>query len=235
MLPRGRDFVVRRKFVEELDVGGERGAREDTFEQIVTQQGVLPDLARQHRLKRVQIVNSLPGVRTLVKQILINIGNRRSVWIDSARPGKNSLEERAFAIGGKRRRHARLHDAVAVHHAAQFRAHLRPVQRVRHGSHQARRGAARKARIRIQGDDVANHRNGVRHPAADGNEIGLRRAAQQLVQLVQLSPLALPAHPFLLAFVPGALAVEQEEARAASRSRAVGFVQAGDAAGSCGQ
>src|ERR1700691_6796126 len=104
MLPRGRDFVVRREFVEELNVGGERSAREDAFEQIVAQQGVLFNLARHRRLKRVQIVNSLPGVRTLVKQILINIGNRRSVWIDSARPGKNSLVERAFAIGGERRR-----------------------------------------------------------------------------------------------------------------------------------
>src|ERR1700733_13516360 len=115
MLPRGRDFVVRRKFVEELDVASERGAREDAFEQIVAQQGVLPDLARHRRLKRIQIVNSLPGVRTLVKQILINIGNRRSVWIDSTRPGENTLEEGAFTIGGKRRADPRRAEGGAVH------------------------------------------------------------------------------------------------------------------------
>ena len=36
MLPRRRHFVMRRKFVEKLDIAGQRGAREDAFEQVVT-------------------------------------------------------------------------------------------------------------------------------------------------------------------------------------------------------
>jgi hypothetical protein len=37
MLPRRRHFVMRWKFIEEFDIAGERGAREDAFEQIVTE------------------------------------------------------------------------------------------------------------------------------------------------------------------------------------------------------
>src|SRR5271170_7556576 len=91
---------MRWKFVEQLDIASERGARENTFEQIVAQQGVLFDLAGQRGFKCIEIVDSLPGVRALVKQVLINVGNSRGVRIDSTGPGKNSLEERAFTIGG---------------------------------------------------------------------------------------------------------------------------------------
>lgn len=67
MLPRRRHFVMRWEFIEELDIGGERGAREDAFEQIMAQQRVLFDLAGHHLFKRIEIVNSLPGVGALVK------------------------------------------------------------------------------------------------------------------------------------------------------------------------
>ena len=40
-------FVVRGKFVEQLDVGRERGARENAFEKIVAEQGVFGDFAGQ--------------------------------------------------------------------------------------------------------------------------------------------------------------------------------------------
>ena len=120
MLPRRRHFVVRRKLVEKLDIAGQRGAREDAFEQVVTQQRVFLGLAGHRLFKRIEIVNSLAGVRALVKQVLIHIGNRGRVWVDAAGAGENSLEKRAFAISGKRRRHARLHHAVTIYNPTQF-------------------------------------------------------------------------------------------------------------------
>src|SRR5271155_5855379 len=118
MLPRRRHFVMRWKFIEELDIASQRGAGEDAFEQVVTQQRVFPGFAGHRLLERVEVVNSLPGVRALVKQILINIGDRRRVRVNSTGAGENSLEQRAFAIRGKRRRNARLHYSVTVHHAS---------------------------------------------------------------------------------------------------------------------
>ena len=62
-----RSFVVRGKFVEELDVGGQRGAREGAFEQIVAEQGVFGHFAVDGFLKSVEIVNALPGERSFAE------------------------------------------------------------------------------------------------------------------------------------------------------------------------
>ena len=52
-----------------------------------------------------------------MEKILVHVGNGGGVGVDAAGAGENPLEERAFAVGGKRGRDARLHDAVAVHDA----------------------------------------------------------------------------------------------------------------------
>ena len=183
------------------------------------------DLAGHRLFKRVEIVNSLPGVRALVKKILIDIGNRGRVRVDAAGAGENSLEKRAFAISGKRRRHARLHHAVAIYNPPQSRAELRPIQGMRHGADQARRSPARKSRIRVERDDVTHSGDGFWGMTRDGNEICLRGTAQQLVQFVQLAALAFPSHPFLFAFVPDALAMKQEETRPAVSGRTMALLR----------
>ena len=45
---------------------------------------------------------------------------------------------------------------------------------------------------------------------------------------MQLAPFTLPAHPFLLAFIPHALAMKKKKARTAAGRRAVALVQPGD-------
>ena len=50
-------------------------------------------------------------------------------------------------------------------------------------------------------------------------EAGVRRAAQQAVELLDLAALALPAHPDSLALVPPPVAMEEEEAIRVVRRR----------------
>ena len=166
-----------------------------------------------------------------MKQVLIHIGNCGRVRVDAAGAGENSLEKRAFAISGKRRRHARLHHAVTIYNPTQSRAELRPIQGMRHGADQARRSPTRKSCIRVERDDVTHSGDGFWGMTRDGNEICLRGTAQQSVQFMQLAALAFPSHPFLFAFVPDALAMKQEETRPAVSGRTMRFIEAGDAAG----
>ena len=71
---------------------------------------------------------------------------------------------------------------------------------------------ARQSRIRIERDDVAHTGRDEGRLTVDADEGGIRGAAQQSVQLVQLAPLAFPAHPLPLSFAPHATAVKQVEA-----------------------
>src|SRR5271156_905958 len=98
MLARGCGFVMRRKVVKKLDVSSQRGTREDSLEEIVAEQRVFLDLIAQSRFKRINLVNSFPGIRTFTEEILVHVRNSGSIGIDSARARKNSLEQGAFSI-----------------------------------------------------------------------------------------------------------------------------------------
>ena len=73
MLTRGSRFVVRGKIIEKLDVRSQRRSRENSLEEIVAEQSVFGHLAGQRGLKGVNIVNSLAGVGTFSKQILVDV------------------------------------------------------------------------------------------------------------------------------------------------------------------
>ena len=62
MLPRGGDVVARRKLLDQFDVRDQAGARESSFEKIVTQQRVVGNAARQRGLEHVDIVNPFAAV-----------------------------------------------------------------------------------------------------------------------------------------------------------------------------
>ena len=91
MLALDGDIITRWKFLNDLDIGCQAGARENTFKEIVTQQGVFRDATVKRGLESIDIVNPLAGVRALAEQILINIGDRRRVGIHPAGPGKYQL------------------------------------------------------------------------------------------------------------------------------------------------
>ena len=169
------------------------------------------------RLEGVDVVDALSGVRALAEQVLIDVRDRRRVGIDSAVARKDALEQRAFGADRQRGRDTRLQHAVALDDAVLVRIEARPVERVRHLADQARDRVARQPRIQIEGDHIAHV--GGQHAVARVEERRLARAAQQVIELVQLAALAFPADPPSLRLVPTAAAMEQEEAVGAGRRR----------------
>ena len=111
--------VAGRKFLDDLDVGRQAGAREYAFQQIVAEDRVFGNLAFQRRFEDVDFVDPLAAIGAFFEQILIDVGNRERIGIQPVGAGKHALEQRSFAADGQRRRHARLKNAVTVHdHAA---------------------------------------------------------------------------------------------------------------------
>ena len=118
MLARRRDVVARGKFLDHLDVGGQAGAREDAFQQIVAENRVFRNLAFERGLEDVDVVDSLAAIGAFLEQVLIDVGNRERIGIEPVGAGKDALKQRTFAADRQRRRHARLQDAVALHDQA---------------------------------------------------------------------------------------------------------------------
>ncbi len=97
------------------------------------------------------------------------------------------------------------------HHTAGGDIELRPVERVRHLADQATHRVTRQPRIGVKRDDVADAGGHFWRLPANGQKARVGRAAQQLVQFMQLAALAFPADPSCLAGIPEPLAVEQQE------------------------
>ncbi len=199
MLALGGDVVAGGKLLDHLDIGGEAGAGEDAFEQIVAEQRVLRHAAGERRLEGIDVVDALAGVGALAEQVLVDVGDRRRVGIDAAGAGEDPLIERSFAPDRQRGRDARLQDGVAVDdpllavvEAAAGSADA-PSCRPAGARHRAAGG------IGIERDDVAHIGRHLRRVAGDRHEGGVGGAAQQPVEFVQLAALALPSHPFVLA------------------------------------
>ena len=215
VLARRRHVITRREFLDHLDVGGQSGAREYPFQQVVAKDRVLGDLAVQRRLERIDVVDAFADERAFVKQVLIDVADRERIRIEAVGSGEDALIERALAADGKRRRDARLKHRMSVRDHAARGIEDRAVQRMRHLADEAARRADGHARVRIERDDVADAlRQG--RLTFDGQERRVRGTTQQPVHLMQLAALALPADPFALAFVPHAPAVQKIEARRAA-------------------
>ena len=222
------DVVAGREFLDDLDIGGEAGAREDAFEQIVAEQRRVRHPAGERGLERVDVVDALARIGAFAEQILIDVGDGRGVGIDAAHAGEDALEQRALPADRQRRRDARLQHRIAFHDPAGGRVEARPVERMRHLADQAAHRVARQSRVGVERDDVANIGGRDGRPGADVDEGGVGRAAQQPVQFVQLAALALPADPPRFAFVPDATAMQQQKAVAARR-RAIAPIETRDA------
>ena len=83
-------------------------------------------------------------------------------------------------------------------------------ERMRDGAHHRRGRTARKLRVGIERENVADLRKNVEAAGLDGKCVVL--ADQQLVQVEKLAALALPAHPHSLAHVEDAMAMKEEKA-----------------------
>ena len=143
MLPCSGDVIARRKFLDHLDVGGQSGARENSLEQIVAQQRVVRNPAVHRGFENVDVVDSLSAERSFAEQILVHIGNRKRVRIDTAGAGENALEDRTVAPRRQRRRHSRLKHPVPLDHPAAIDVELRTVECVSHLADHPLGGSAR--------------------------------------------------------------------------------------------
>jgi hypothetical protein len=203
---------ARRIVVDQLDVGHQGGAGVNPFEQVVREQRVLGHPAGERRAESVDVVEPLAGEDPLAEQILVGVGDRGGVGVDSGVPGVEAREKRA-----RRARqgdaHPRLEDAEALGDPAQLRIEVRPVQRMRDDAHQGPRRVARQPRVGVERDAVAHA--GQQVPVADDLvERRIRRPAQQPVQLLELAALALPPHEGALAGIPEPPAMQEKEAPA---------------------
>src|SRR6202035_6182938 len=105
-------------------------------------------------------------------------------------------------VDGQRRSNARLHDGIAFHNAPIASAEPWPIKRMRHSADQTGGSTPWQARVCIECNHVTNTREVCWGAPADRHKGGARGTAQELVQLMQFSSLALPAHPFAVALIP---------------------------------
>ena len=199
MLARGGSRVALGILLDHLNVAHQRGAGEDAFEEIVTQQRVFGNAPGQRRLEGIDVVDALAGKRPFAEEILIDVGDREDIWIGAAAGREDALEDRAVIIDRQGWCHARLQYAVSTDDTSQARIEPRPVQRVSQLADQPPRRVARKFRVGVERDDEADIRG---KPAADDHETRVAGAPEQAVQFMELAALALPAHPRSLLWIP---------------------------------
>ncbi len=207
---RHRGQQVRRKVLEQRHVRNEGGAAVQALEQVVAEQGVVRNPPGQAGLERHRIVDALAGEDPDPEQVLIHVRDRVRVQIETGRTREQPrMAGTVGAAGGDL--DARLEHAVAGDDPA-LRVQRRPVERMRQRRGQAGRGAARQMGVGVEGEDEMDLAEAPQRVGAEGMA-GVRRARQQVVQLGELAPLALPTHPDPVHRVPAALAVEQKKAR----------------------
>jgi hypothetical protein len=234
MLATRGHFVAGGELLEEIHVGHQSGAREQTLEEIVAEERVLRGLPLERRLEGVDVVDPFSRVGAFFEEVLIHIGDRGGVGVHTAAARDDPLVGRAARAGGQGRRDPGLHDRVTFDDPPLSGVETRPVQRVSHRPDQPVGGALGKPGVGIQGDDVADALGHRRRPSADRNERGVRGAAKQPIQLVELPSFPLPADPLAFPLVPETPAVQQEEPRPASGRALVPRIEMVDAVGQLG-
>ena len=98
MLARYGDVITRRKFVDQLDIGHQPGAREDALQKVVAEQSIFWNPPRERGFEEVHIVNAFAAIRALTEKILIEVRNRAGVRVDAPRVGEDTLKQRFIAI-----------------------------------------------------------------------------------------------------------------------------------------
>ena len=182
----------------------------------MTEQCVVRYPSPQAALKGDHIIYPLANVAPFAKEILIHIGYRQCVEVQTGIPGKHVGEQRP-AGAGRFNIHPRLQHSVSGHDLTAVWIQLGPVQRVRQGRNQASGGATGNSSICVHGDHISDP--GQHFQLSDLDPIGgILASTEQAIELDQLASLALPPHPAILSWVPLAVAMEEIERPAASPS-----------------
>ena len=200
---------TRRVVVHDLDVGHEGGAGVEALEEVVRQERVLRYASLEGGGEGVHVVKSLPREDPFAENVLVGVRYRRGVGVDSGVSGVEAREERA-RCARHRYAHPGLEDPVTLGHAAAGSVELRSVQGMIDDADELPGAVPGQARVGVEGDAVTDRGQG-REVSGFHLKARILRAAKEAVELGELSTLALPAHPDVLAGVPSALAMEEIE------------------------
>jgi hypothetical protein len=93
MLALASDVVAGRKFLDDLNVRGEAGARKNALEEIVAKEGILGNAAGESCLEGIDVVDAFAGVGALTEEVLVDVRDGRRIGIDTAGAGEDPLIE----------------------------------------------------------------------------------------------------------------------------------------------
>ncbi len=211
----GVALVVLWKIIKEFNVVGQPHPHMGSLEQIMAQHPPLRESLRQQPAEGMDVVNSLALVGAFAAQVLVDIGNRLGIGIDTDGIGKQTAEDRSIgAFQG--RTHSRLDDGIRAGDDAPPRIEARLVERVGQGFDESAGCAVRQLGVAVEGDDKADV--GQSLPVADSDQGAGRLGScpvNQAVELLQFAPLAFPADESLLGRAPAAGPVKQKKPLAA--------------------
>jgi hypothetical protein len=74
---------TRRVVVDHFNVGDKRRARVDALEEVMRQQGIFGHTAVEGRRECVHVIETLAGVNTFIKEILVHIRDGGGVRVDA--------------------------------------------------------------------------------------------------------------------------------------------------------
>ena len=86
VLARNPREIVTGKIVDDFNVGTQRHAGKQAFEQIVAQQRVVRHAAVERALERVDVVDALPNVAAFSKEVLIHVRHGRRIRVEADVP-----------------------------------------------------------------------------------------------------------------------------------------------------
>src|SRR6185437_10195533 len=146
---------VRWIVIDQFDIRDQPSACIRALDQIVAEQSVTREPFIQHLVEHINFVNTFSRETAFAVQILINIGNRPRVDIESGLPGVKGSQSRAAG-----RMYADpdawLKDSISADDGIGDGIDNRAVQRVRQGADKPLRGILRQLRITIERDDEAD-------------------------------------------------------------------------------
>ena len=202
-------LVAGRMFLVELHVADEGRTGMTRFQQIVAENCIFRKATLHGTLEGIHVVDSFSDEGAFLENILVHVGDLPGVWINASVAGEKPDEP---GSSGARQTDpdAWLQNAVTFFDNPVRCIEHRPVQRMGHRPDELPGGVTRQLGVGVERDHVFDG-------GQDGglsDDLGKAitgTAAQQRVELCQLSAFAFVTHPKAFAGVPAARAMKQEK------------------------
>ena len=177
------------------------------LEEIVAHDCVLRDATGQASGEGCDVVDPFADVDPGSEHVLIHVRNGAAVDVDGGVAAVDPREGRA-AAACRGRLEPRLNDGAAGNDSAGVGLELRLVEGMGKGTDEPRGCPSRQHRIGVQGDHEADAPQLLGIAFLD-DKLGAIVTRDQIVELLELAALTLPAHPATLALGVTALAVQE--------------------------